>query len=373
MNIKRWFVLLPLVLTMMTACSKSPEPVTETTDTDHARAVSVATITLRPMASSLTVSGLLVPKEEAAVGSELSGFRVANVLVEESAVVRKGQVLARLDPGLLLARIAQAEASVAQAKAQSGQAKAEADRVKGLDGTGILSDEQIGSRRSQAQSAAASVQVAEAQLNELRTQQQRLVIRAPVAGVVLERMVKQGDVASPSQPMFRIARDGLIELDAEVPEDNLARIFIGQNATVTLPSEAKLNGKIRLLSPRVDPQTKLGRVRVQLPASADLRSGGYGKVIFRRSAEPVPVVPEKALQFEASGPLLVVIDSENKARRLTVKTGARADGFVAIENGPPIGTRVALGGGAFLLDGDLVAPVSTAAPKAHATAVETSQ
>ncbi len=310
------------------------------------------------MAGTLTASGLLVPREEAAVGSELSGFRVADVLVDEGAAVKQGQVLARLDPGLLMAKIAQAEAGVAQAKAQAVQARAEAARVAGLDGSGILSDEQIGSRRSQASSADAGVQVAQAQLNELRTQQQRMVIRAPVAGTVLERLTRRGDVASPAQPMFRIARDSLVELDAEVPEDALAGISVGDAATVRLSSGQELQGTARLLSPRVDPQTKLGRVRVRLPVDKALRPGGYAAVVFSRGATPVPAVPEKAVLFEASGPLLIVIDKDNRARRVPIKTGTRANGFVAIEQGPPVGTRVAMGGGAFLLDGDLVDPVA---------------
>ena len=262
---------------------------------------------------------------------------------------------------------------MAQARAQATQAQSEADRVKGLDGSGILSDEQIGSRRSQALSAEAGVQVAQAQLNDLRTQQSRLAIRAPVAGTVLERMVRPGDVASPAQTMFRLAKAGQIELDAEVPEDVLASIELEEAASVTLTSGVTLGGQVRQISPRIDPQTKLGRVRVQLPSHSDLRPGGYAHVVFTRSAIPVPVVPEKAVQFEASGPLLVVIDAENRARRIPVQTGARADGFVAIEQAPPLGTQVALGGGAFLLDGDLVEPVAAQAIAASVPAAATAQ
>lgn len=367
-DIRRWW-LLPLIalLALTAACTKKPEVPTTKDDRGTARAVSIAQVVLRPLAGTLASSGLLVPREEATVGSELAGFRVADVLVEEGASVKKGAVLARLDAGLLRAKIAQAEANVQQVRAQAAQARSEAARVAGLDGTGILSDEQINSRRSSAASADAGVAVAQAQLNDLRMQERRMVIRAPVSGTVLERSVKPGDVASTSQPMFRIARDGLIELDAEVPEDALARISVGEGASVELPSGKVLAGTARRISPRVDPQTKLGRIRVQLPRDSALRSGGFARVVFSRVATPVPAVPEKAVQFEASGPLLIVIGADNRAKRMPVKTGARADGFVAIEQGPPVGTRVALGGGAFLLDGDLVDPVA-ASPAAGASA-----
>lgn len=170
MNTRIWTLPLTALLVLGAGCTKNPTTQPVAAEATGARAVSVVTVELRPMAGSLTASGLLVPREEIAIGSELSGYRVAQVLVDEGDSVTKNQVLVRLDAGLLSARIAQAEAGVAQAKAQATQAQAEADRVKGLDGSGILSDEQIGSRRSQALGAQAGVQVAQAQLSDLRMQ-----------------------------------------------------------------------------------------------------------------------------------------------------------------------------------------------------------
>ena len=144
--------------------------------TSDARSVSVAQVVLRPMAGIFAASGLLIPREEAAVGSELSGYKVANVLFEEGALVKKGEPLAILDSALLQAKIIQAGAGVEQSKAQAAQARSEADRVAGLDGTGILSDEQINSRRSQSKTANAAVKVAEAQLNDLHTQERLSLI-----------------------------------------------------------------------------------------------------------------------------------------------------------------------------------------------------
>jgi HlyD family secretion protein len=159
---------------------------------DPARAVSVATVEMRPLGGNTSTSGLLVPREEAAVNSELSGFRVADVFVEEGAVVRAGQPLVRLDDALLRARINQAKAAMSQAQAQGAQAQSESDRVIGLDGTGVLSDEAIAQRRTQASSVQASVAVAQAQLDDLTTQAGRMTLRSPVTGLVLERNVRPG-------------------------------------------------------------------------------------------------------------------------------------------------------------------------------------
>lgn len=358
MNIRDVALSLSLVLFFIAGCSKEPETIDTKAKEVSIRTVSVDTVTLRPMTGSVTASGLLLPREEVAVGSEISGYRVAELLVDEGSTVKKNQLLARLDPSLLLAKIAQAEANLSQAKTTANQSRAESDRLKGYEDIGAFSEEEIATRVARAENAEAGVDVAQAQLSELQTQKQRMEIRAPVDGLVLERIVRLGDVSGQAQPMFRLASNSLIELDAEVPEDDLATISIGQEATVILPSGVELKGKVRLLPPRIDPQTKLGRVRIQLPTHPELRAGGYAKAIFGQVSTPVPAVPEKAVQFEASGSLLIVIDNNNLARRVAIETGARNDGFVEIKNGPAVGTRVALGGGAFLLDGDAVNPIS---------------
>ncbi|MBO9622954.1 MAG: efflux RND transporter periplasmic adaptor subunit [Sphingomonas sp.] len=342
----------------LAACSGNGGETTNASEAGTARAVTVAHVQLRPMTGTFAASGLLLAREEAAVDSELSGYRVAQVLVDEGDVVRAGQPLARLDDTLLQSRIAQARAQLAQSQAQAAQAQGEAARVRGLDGTGVLADEQIAARRFQAKSAAAAVGVSRASLQDLQTQQSRMMIRSPVDGVILQRNARPGEIAAPGgDPMFRIARNRLIELDAEVPEDGLVSIRPGTTARVTLPSGATLTGSVRFVSPRVDPQTKLGRVRVRLPVHPDLRAGGFARAEFLRPARPVPAVPERAIQFEASGPSVILINQQNRAHRQAIRPGVRSEGWVELVQGPGVGSRVALGGGAFLLEGDLVRPV----------------
>lgn len=342
------------VLTLLAGCSSGKAPPKQQS-VQTVRSVTVGQVESRPISGSITASGLLVSREEAAVGPQVSGYRVLQVFVDEGDLVRVGQPLARLDPTLIEAKLAQARAAVSEARARAAQASGEAKRVQGLDGSGILADEQIASRRFQADSAFASVEVARAQLRDLETQRAQMIIRAPAAGVILQRTVRPGDVAGAGgEPMFRLVRGRLVELDAELPEDTLEGLSRDASVRVTLPSGGALDGKVRFISPRVDPQTKLGRVRVALPVDRRLRPGGFARATLERAAAPISAVPESAVQFEASGPLVVMIDGHDKARRVAVRTGARAKGWVALVQGPPIGTRVALGGGSFLLDGDPV-------------------
>ena len=319
--------------------------------------VSVAPVEMQSLKGGLSASGVLAPREEAAVTTELNGYRVAAVLVDQDAYVKAGQPLARLDDTLLRSQMAQQQAVVAQQQVAAERAADEAKRVAGLDNQGVLPQEQIAERRLAAKSATAVVAAAQAQLNDLKVREGLMSVRAPVSGRVLERTVRPGDVATPAMVMFRLARDGVVELNAEVAESDLPRIHAGDHAEVTLPSGAKVGGVVRLVSPQVDANSHLGRVRVTLPARADLRPGGFGRAEFTQATRQAPVAPENAVRFDADGASVLTLGADNRAHRVPVKTGARADGKVELLQGPPPGSKVLLGGGAFVLDGDKVRPV----------------
>lgn len=322
------------------------------------RDVGVTRVELRPLVGGITASGVLVAREEAAVGTEVAGYRVTHVLAEEGDFVRAGQPLVRMDPTLLEAQIAQLQANLTQQRASAAQARREAARVTGLDREGVVATEQIEQRRTAAATAAAQVRAAEAQIAELRTRLSRLTIRAPVSGRILARAVRPGDIgAVGGTPMFRIARRGIVELRADVPEAELATIRVGQTAQVQLPSGEMVTGTIRTLSAEVSGESRLGAVLVTLPVRSDLRVGGFGRANFTGATTQAPALPEDALRFDAEGVSVMVLRPGNRAHRVPVRTGRRVGGWVEILTGPPVGTMVLLGGGAFVLEGEQVRPV----------------
>ena len=327
----------------LTACGDKKDKAPVKTAASQARTVSVGSIETRPLGGGVEASGQLVSREEAAVGSELSGYRVARLFADEGDWVRAGQPLAQLDSTLL-------RAQVDQQAALTAQAQAEAKRVAGLDGQGVLSQEQIETRRYQAKAQ-------EAALNEIRTRVSRMTITAPVSGRVLQRGVQPGQIAGGGgAPWFTIARDGLVELDAEVNEADLAGIRAGQPAQVSLPGGQSVSGVVRLVSPRVDSANRLGKVRVRLPVRPDLRPGGFGRATFGASGASVTAVPESAIRYEADGLFLMTVDSNNRAHQVAVKVGQKGGGWAQLIQGPPAGTRVVLGGASFVTDGDVIRP-----------------
>jgi HlyD family secretion protein len=350
-----------LALAGVAGCNKDVGPKQKTAE--KPLAVSVATVEMRALKGGLTASGVLIPREEAAVTTELNGYRVAKVFVDQDAWVKQGQPLVQLDDTLLRSQIAQMSAMVAQQQVAAERAADEAKRVAGLDNMGVLPQEQIAERRLAAKSADAAVAAAKAQLDDLKVREGLMTVRAPVSGRVLERTVRPGDVASPSAVMFRIARDGVIELNAEVAEPELPRIHPGDRADVSLPSGETVAGVVRLVSPQVDANSRLGRVRVTLPVRADLRSGGFGKADFSQSSRQALVAPETAIRFDSDGASVLVLGPDNRAHHVSVRTGARAEGRVELVQGPPSGSKVLLSGGAFVVDGDKVQPVEGSAGK----------
>ena len=321
--------------------------------------VSVTPVRAEVLRGGVTASGLLIPRLEAAVSTELSGYRVAKVFVDQDARVTADQPLAQLDDTLLRSQIAQQQAVVDEQKVASERSVEEAHRVAGLDNQGVLPEEQIVERRLAARSAGAGVAAAQAQLNDLLTREHMMTVRAPVGGLVLERTVRPGDIAAPTMVMYRIAADDVVELNAEVAEADLAGIHPGDHVSVALPDNATVDGVVRVVSPEVDAQTKLGHVRITLPPRPDLRPGGYGRATFLNSGRSTTVIPESALRFDADGASVMTLGSGDVVHRIPVRTGAHAGGLVELLSGPQPGQMVLLGGGAFVLDGDRVNPVRT--------------
>ena len=367
-------LLAPLVAALSLAGCKKPPP--KTTEAEQARAVRIVTLEPRLIAGAVAASGDLVSREEAAVLPEVSGYRVSRVLVDVGDHVAKGQKLVDLDPALIQGQLAQAEAVANQAQVQALQAAEQAARVKDLDDKGVISQEAIDQRRFQARAAQATANAQAAALKDIRTRISKLSVTAPVSGLVLERTVRPGDMsaAGGGTPWFRLARDSEIELAAQLSEGDLANIHPGQHADVTLPSGALVSGVVRLVSPQIDPQTKLGMVRVHLPVSREIRAGGFGRAVFTDITGSVLAAPESAVRYDADGASVMVLGADNRVHRAVVQTGQRGGGYVQLIKGPAAGARIVQNAAAFLLDGDMVrpqfdavAPVVAAQPARPAT------
>ncbi|MEQ1608810.1 MAG: efflux RND transporter periplasmic adaptor subunit, partial [Hyphomonadaceae bacterium] len=214
-------------------------------------------------------------------------------------------------------------------------------------------------RRMETAGAQASLAASQAQVNEMKVRQSRMILRAPVAGMVLQRAIRPGEIstAAAATTYFRIARDGLIELDAEMPDAKLAYLKEGSPAVVTLTTGETVQGKVRFISPRVDQNTSLGRARIELPFDAALRPGSFAEARFGSSAASVLTVPAGAIRYEAGGPSVMLVNENNSVKQVPVKLGERSGDYVQLIEGPAAGSRVLAVGASFTLDGDVIQPI----------------
>ena len=353
----------------------------------QAPSVSVVEAKRREIVSTVTVTGTLRPRETVVVGSDVEGLRIEALLADEGDIVSAGDVLARLDTDMIeigLARsqsqTARADAAIAQAKSRIAEAESIATeaqsalaRTRPLAEKGIVGQDVLDQRVSAAASADAAlasarqgVAVAEAdraltlaERRELELRKAKAEIKAPTDGLVLSRAARLGSVVSgASGGLFEIARDGQIELDAEVGETVLRRLAEGQAVTVTLAGGGEpVTGEIRLVSPMVDATTRLGRIRVALPASSELRTGSFARGVVETDRSTGVVVPRTAIIADADTAVVQVVrDGTIETREVTlgITTGSDAE----ILEGLEAGDRVVALAGTFVRDGDAVTAVA---------------
>jgi RND family efflux transporter MFP subunit len=215
----------------------------------------------------ITASGPLGAKRDQPVGIAGAGGRVIRVLVDAGSWVRAGQTLAVIDRSVQTQQAAQQAASIEAAKAQAELAQAEYDRALALQARGFISKSDIDTKKATRDAALAQVRVAQAQLAATRAQIGQLNVVAPTAGLILARNVELGQVVSSgSTALFRLAEGGEMEMRAQLAQQDLAAIHVGMPASVTpVGAQAPLAGTVWQVAPVIDPQSRLGEVRISIP------------------------------------------------------------------------------------------------------------
>lgn len=333
-------------------------PVAAGNDNSQAPTISVITPGRVTIEGTITATGTLAARREMPVGVAGEGGRVVTVTAEQGQWVRAGQVLASIDRSVQSqqARAQAAQVEVARADAQLAQSNL--DRALQLVERGFISKADVDRLTATRDAARARVNVAQAQYGELLARNARLDIVAPAAGLVLERNVEPGQtVSAGGGPLFRIARDGEMELLARVGETELTKLSPGVVADVVpVGTERSYRGRVWQLEPTIDPQDRQGVVRIALGYALGLRPGGYATATIKSGTLMAPILPESAVLSDKDGAFVYIIDAKNKARRRAVKTGIATSEGLAIIDGLDGSEKVVLRAGGFLNPGESVNP-----------------
>lgn len=317
--------------------------------------------------ATINATGILAARHDMPVGSVGDGGQVTRVLVNPGDWVHAGQLLATVDRQVQTQQMAGQQAQIAVAEADARLADANLERAQKLVGRGFISMADIDRLTATRDAALARVKVAIAQRNQIGAQMQRLDIVAPADGLVLERDVEPGQVVGPASGiLFRIAEHGDMELRAKLSETDLAQLTLGQQAKVTpVGTNQPFTGTIWQISPVIDLQNRQGIARIALAYAPGIRPGGFASAEIRSGSAVAPLLPESALQSDAKGSFVYVVDAGNRVSRRSVAIGTVTDHGIAIASGLTGQERVVLRAGAFLSPGETVNPVA-AAPGASA-------
>ncbi|HPU51767.1 MAG TPA: efflux RND transporter periplasmic adaptor subunit [Burkholderiaceae bacterium] len=329
-------------------------PAAAATQPQPALVVDVVSPTRADVTDRLPANGSITAWQEASIGTEIGGLRLADVKVNVGDNVKKGQVLAVFSIDTVRAELAQAQAALAEAQATLAEAQSNAARARQVQGSGALSAVQIGQYLTAETTAAARVRSMDAQVRSQQLRIQQAQVRAPDDGVISARNATVGAVLPVGQELFRMIRRNRLEWRAEVTATEFDKIRVGQSVEVTSANGARLQGKVRMLAPTVDPQARTGLVYVDLPVGSAARAGMFARGEFVLGRSTALTVPQQALVVRDGFNYVFEVKPDSRVAQRRVQIGRRVGDRVEITSGLQPDVRLVAAGAGFLNDGDLV-------------------
>jgi RND family efflux transporter MFP subunit len=352
------------LLIIAAGCDSSDTAANNPATTRPTLSVTIIEPALHQLPQTLSANGSVRAWQEAIIGAEVSGLRLAAVNAQVGDTVHKGQVLALFADDSVQTEVAQSRALLAEAEAAHADASLNADRARKISSSIALSAQQIGQYLTGEKTALARVASAKAALDAQRVRLQHTMVIASDDGVISARNATLGAVAAPGQELFRLIRQNRLEWQAEVTASEISRLKADLPVSVTVPDVGSVTGVIRSLAPSLDLQSRNGLVYVDLPdaAAKGFRSGMFARGEFELNSSDALTVPQDALSLREGFSYVFRLSTLNgdlaKVEQVKVQLGRRQDNQVEIVSGIQSGDRLVASGAAFLSDGDTVKVVT---------------
>ncbi len=306
MNIKHklTYIAITVAMTSLIACSDESTQVTQ----DYP-AASAQTLTVRHQAvpAYYTTSGTVTSDHRVSISSRLSGY-IRELTVREGDQVQAGQILVRVDP-------VDAKQALIQAKADLEDAEADLNRYKELFKSGAVSKQQLSKIELR-------YTIAKSQVEQARNQLSYAEVRSPVAGVVVEKRLSQGDLAAPGMPILTIEDPTSLLVETYVSEGFISKIHEGDVVDVNIPSlKQTFEGTVRQVVQAADPVSHQFLVKVALKASPDIHPGMFAQTSFRIGERQAILIPQDTLQERAGLFAVYVLDADGISQYRLVRLG----------------------------------------------------
>ncbi len=311
------------VILSLPACGKEPAPVAS----ESPRPVRTVTVAARAVSPEWSLAGEVKPRVEVRYGFRVGG-RVIERKVEIGDRIEPGQVLARLDPQDLAPALDAQRAQQEAIRTELEIARAELARAQRLRAGNFVSDANVERQQATVDAASARLQAAAAQVNQARNSLGYQQLRADTAGIVTAIDTEAGQVVAVGQPVIRIARIDDVEVQVNVPEQDLARVRAASGWTVTLPGAPgrEWQATLRELSPAADPASRTYPARLALQGDTGQVALGMSATATARAASVTRIqVPLTALQ-STDGPTRVWSGALGRLRADPDRAGRLAEG-----------------------------------------------
>ncbi len=306
----------------------------------------VAKVEDRALSRSLPLSGTLEPLVSATIKSQITG-EVLEVTVREGQVVKKGDVLVRVDPSNLAAQVDSQEATLEKAKADLQLAALNRDNSKVMLEQHFISQNAYDTTVNSYSEAVANVKLAQAQLKLAQISLGYAVIRAPFDGTIAKRAVNPGDKVSPDTPVMAMVDLTQMELQASAPASDIPNVRVGQHSAFRVDGfgDRRFDGVVRRINPTADESSRAIMVYVAV-ANPDgaLKGGMFAQAeLTLDRADAIPSIPVAAVHTDAGAPYVFAL-KDGAIERTTVTLGLSdpQQGFVEVRNGLTHGDRVIL-------------------------------
>lgn len=369
------------IMIWLAGCGEAPQSVQTPANAAGAVAVRIAEVSAAEVPSTYEATGTVRARTVASISAQLMGS-VSEVKVQIGDRVKTGQLLVVLDAQNVDARLRgtqaareevqgafpEADSGIAAAKANLDLAQVTFNRMQDLYNKRSISNQEFDEASAKLKSAQAAHEMARARRAQLDARLNRAEqdvraaqinfghaeVAAPFDGVVVAKSVEPGSLAMPGVPLLTIEREGIYRLEALVDESHMPAIRIGQSVTVALDGVGRtLNGNVSEIVPEVDAAARAGTVKIDLPATAGLRSGIFGRARFGAAGRRTIVIPAAAVTERGQLQSVAVAES-GKARIRLVTLGARTKDTVEVLSGLNEGDSVIVSAPRDLVDGTMV-------------------
>lgn len=324
--------------------------------------VSVTQPLLTALPATIRANGNIAAWQEASVGAQVGGLRIAEVRVNIGDHVKKGQVLAVFAKDTVLTDLAVQKALESEAVAALADAEANASRARSLKTSGALSAQQVSQYLTAQQTTAARVEAARA---HRQSQELRLTfteVLAPDDGVISARMASVGAVVPLGAELFKMLRQNRLEWRAEVVSEELSRIKVGMPVDVLPASLTKglppIVGKVRVIGPTVDAQARTAIVYVDLPIALNdeppVRAGMFATGVFNLGDSQGLTVPQESVVMRDGFSYVFKLGAAKRVEQARVQVGRRVGARIEVLAGLTASETIVESGAGFLTNGDLV-------------------